>query len=145
MKKIFMILCLFAISVLYANPLLKIQTNGEWIKDEETIDKIIWHKDDVVMTKVSYLKVNYVELQDDEFIVRFEGDENIVQSVTFNVLRNVAPNITWKIEKVNSKRKLIKKNIAKADKEDTATGTREGVSTASSRASESKEDFIWSE
>ena len=44
-----------------------------------------------------------------------------------------------------SKGGLKKQAIAKADAEDTADGKREGVATASSRASEAKEDFTWDE
>lgn len=40
---------------------------------------------------------------------------------------------------------LKKQNIAKADAVDSADGKREGVATASSRASEAKEDFTWDE
>ena len=40
---------------------------------------------------------------------------------------------------------LKKQNIAKADAVDSADGKREGVATASSRASEAKEDFSWDE
>ena len=40
---------------------------------------------------------------------------------------------------------LKMQSIAKASAEDSATGKREGVSTASSRASEAKEDFNWDE
>ena len=40
---------------------------------------------------------------------------------------------------------LKKQTIAKADFEDNATGAREGVATASTRASEAKEDFAWDE
>ena len=40
---------------------------------------------------------------------------------------------------------LKKQSIAKADAVDSADGSREGVSTASSRASEAKEDFTWDE
>lgn len=40
---------------------------------------------------------------------------------------------------------LKMQSIAKASAEDSATGKREGVSTASSRASEAKEDFAWEE
>ena len=44
-----------------------------------------------------------------------------------------------------SKGGLQKKSIAKADAVDSADGKREGVATASSRASEAKEDFTWDE
>ncbi len=40
---------------------------------------------------------------------------------------------------------LKKQSIAKADAVDSADGVREGVATASSRASEAKEDFTWEE
>ena len=40
---------------------------------------------------------------------------------------------------------LKKQSIAKADAVDSADGKREGVSTASSRASEAKADFAWDE
>lgn len=40
---------------------------------------------------------------------------------------------------------LKRQAIAKADAVDSATGNREGVATASSRASEAKEDFAWEE
>ena len=44
-----------------------------------------------------------------------------------------------------SKGGLKKQSIAKADAVDSADGKREGVATASSRASEAKEDFTWDE
>lgn len=44
-----------------------------------------------------------------------------------------------------SSKTLKKMNIAKADFSDNATGTRPGVATAASRASEAKEDFDWAE
>ena len=40
---------------------------------------------------------------------------------------------------------LKKQSIAKADDVDDATGKREGVATASSRASEAKADYAWDE
>ena len=40
---------------------------------------------------------------------------------------------------------LKRTQVAKADANDTADGSREGVATASSRASEAKEDFTWEE
>ena len=40
---------------------------------------------------------------------------------------------------------LKKQSIAKADAVDSADGSREGVSTASSRASDAKEDYTWAE
>ena len=40
---------------------------------------------------------------------------------------------------------LKKQSIAKADAVDSADGKREGVSTASSRASEAKADYSWDE
>lgn len=39
--------------------------------------------------------------------------------------------------------KISKQTIKHADIVDSATGTRKGVATAASRASEAKEDFIW--
>ncbi len=45
----------------------------------------------------------------------------------------------------SSKGGLKKGVIAKADAVDSADGKREGVATASSRASEAKEDFAWEE
>lgn len=44
-----------------------------------------------------------------------------------------------------SKVGLKKQTIAKSDATDYATGAREGVATASSRASEAKEDYAWDE
>lgn len=44
-----------------------------------------------------------------------------------------------------SKGGLKKQSIAKANAVDSADGIREGVATASSRASEAKEDFTWEE
>ena len=49
------------------------------------------------------------------------------------------------VDATPSKGGLQKKNIAKADAVDSADGKREGVATASSRASEAKEDFTWDE
>ncbi len=40
---------------------------------------------------------------------------------------------------------LKKQSIAKADAVDNASGNQKGVATASSRASEAKEDFAWEE
>lgn len=45
----------------------------------------------------------------------------------------------------NERKGLKKYTIAKSDKIDNATGKREGVSTASARASEAKEDLTWDE
>lgn len=44
-----------------------------------------------------------------------------------------------------SKAGLKVMSIAKADALDNATGAREGVATASARASEAKEDLVWEE
>jgi hypothetical protein len=146
MKKIFLIVCnLLMIGMLYANPLFKIQNEGEWIKEEETADKVVWCKNDVIMTKVNHLKDCYVELKDDDAKIIFECNKNNIQNVTSDLLNGVIPNIKYEIVKLDSKPKLKKRTISKANKEDTANGKREGVSTASSRASEAKEDFIWDE
>ena len=49
------------------------------------------------------------------------------------------------VDAAPSKGGLKKQSIAKADAVDSADGKREGVATASSRASEAKEDFTWDE
>ena len=49
------------------------------------------------------------------------------------------------IANIPSKGGLKKQTIAKSDAVDCAFGVREGVATASARASEAKEDFTWDE
>lgn len=147
MKKIIsLVLALFVTFGLWANPLTKLSEN-EWTKIEEIGERTRYQKDDVLMTIVSTTGTHYVTLKDDEMFIVFEGDFKEVKAVEFDLLHNRVPNIEWKEIKdgQTTKRKLVKRTIAKANAEDTATGKREGVSTASSRASEAKEDWVWEE
>ena len=49
------------------------------------------------------------------------------------------------VASASTKGGLKRQSIAKADAVDSADGSREGVSTASSRASDAKEDYTWAE
>lgn len=147
MKKIVsLVLALFVTFGLFANPLEKV-TSNEWVKTAETGYDTQYEKDGVVMYYYSQVGRHYVTLKDDEMHLAFEGEFAEVKKVVFDLLHNRTPEVEWIEVKNNepTKRKLVKRSIAKADAEDTATGKREGVSTASSRASEAKEDWVWEE
>ena len=148
MKRLFLVLVTFVSLVfgLFANPLEKV-TSGNWtfISEEGPIQT--WTKDGVTMKLICDMKQHYVSLKDDEMFLVYEGEFVDVKRANFELLHNRLPEVEWK-ECKNGKltgRKLVKKTIAKADAEDTATGKREGVHTAASRASETKEDFVWEE
>lgn len=147
MKKIIsFILVLLATFTLFANPLMKVAEN-EWTETEKTGYDAQYEKNGVVMYYYSQVDRHYITLKDDEMHLAFEGDFATVKKAAFELLHNRTPDVEWTEVKNNepTKRKLVKRTIAKADKEDTATGKREGVSTASSRASEAKEDWVWEE
>lgn len=147
MKKIVsLVLALFVTFGLFANPLTKV-TENEWVKTSETGYDVQYEKNGVTMYHFSQIGRHYITLKDDEMHLAFEGDFATVKAVEFDLLHNRIPDVAWTEVKNNepTKRKLVKRSIAKADAEDTATGKREGVSTASSRASEAKEDFVWEE
>ena len=147
MKKIVsLVLALFVTFGLFANPLTKV-TENEWVKTSETGYDVQYEKNGVVMYHFSQIGRHYITLKDDEMHLAFEGDFATVKAVEFDLLHNRVPDVAWTEVKNNepTKRKLVKRSIAKAEAEDTATGKREGVSTASSRASEAKEDFEWVE
>ena len=148
MRKLFLVSVLFTSMVfgLFANPLEKV-TIGEWTFVSEDGPVSTWVKDDVTMKLVCDMKQHYVSLKDSELFIVYEGEFVDVKRANFELLHNRLPEVDWK-ECKNGKltgRKLVKKTIAKADAEDTASGKREGVSTASSRASEAKSDFVWEE
>ena len=87
-------------------------------------------------------------MKDSEMFLIFESEDwRDVKNANTILLSNELPDVDWK-EVKNGKltgRKLVKKTIAKADAIDRATGKREGVHTAASRASEAKADFVWEE
>jgi len=72
-------------------------------------------------------------------VVNFEG-----KSITIKAKQNGTIEALY-IAAAPKKGGLKKQSIAKADAEDTADGKSKGVATASSRASEAKEDFTWDE
>lgn len=141
-----MFVMMFVTFGLFANPLTKV-TENEWVKTSETGYDVQYEKNGVTMYHFSQIGRHYITLKDDEMHLAFEGDFATVKAVEFDLLHNRVPDVAWTEVKNNepTKRKLVKRSIAKADAEDTATGKREGVSTASSRASEAKEDFEWVE
>ena len=147
MKKIISFILAMLLTVgLFANPLEKV-TSGEWEFVSEEGPKSTWVKDDVTMEYFGVKDYHYVSLKDDELFLVFEGEFKETKAANFELLHNRIPNIKW-MEVKNGRltgRKLVKKTIAKADAEDTATGKREGVHTAASRASEAKDDFEWEE
>lgn len=147
MKKIItFILTLFVTFGLFANPLTKVSEN-EWTKTSETGYDVQYEKDGVVMYYFSQVGRHYITLKDDEMHLAFEGDFATVKAVEFDLLHNRVPDVAWIEVKDNepTKRKLVKRTIAKADAVDSATGKREGVHTAASRASDAKEDWVWEE
>ena len=144
MKKIFVILGLFIAGSLYANPLLKIQTDESWNKINETAEETVWSKNNVTMTKVSKLNDYYIELKDDTNVIQFQCDKNNLDDVENDLLNGVIPNIKYTITKLKL-HTLKKRTISKSSNVKISDGTREGVATASSRASEAKEDFEWDE
>ena len=147
MKKIVsFVLALFVTFGLFANPLTKVSEN-EWTKTEETGYSVQYEKNGVIMYHFSQVGRHYITLKDDEMHLAFEGDFATVKAVEFDLLHNRLPDVAWTEVKNNepTKRKLVKRTIAKADAEDTATGKREGVHTAASRASEAKDDWVWEE
>ena len=145
-KMVSLVLALFVTFWLFANPLEKV-TSNEWNETSKTGYDVQYEKNGVVMYYYSQVGRHYVTLKDDEMHLAFEGEFAEVKKVVFDLLHNRAPEVEWIEVKNNepTKRRLVKKSIAKATAEDTATGKREGVSTASSRASEAKEDWVWEE
>ena len=147
-KTLFIVVSLLMAVGLFANPLEKALEKGKWkqISNKDNVTK--WTKKELSLTKVSTKGSYSVTLNDsDEQIIFETEDYNNLQQVVTALLDNKDPNVEWKEIKngVLSGRKLKKKTIAKANADDTATGKREGVSTASSRASEAKEDYEWSD
>lgn len=147
-KTLFIVVSLLMATGLFANPLEKALEKGKWkqISNKDNVTK--WTKKELSLTKVSTKGSYSVTLNDsDEQIIFETEDYNNLQQVVTALLDNKDPNVEWKEIKngVLSGRKLKKKTIAKANADDTATGKREGVSTASSRASEAKEDYEWSD
>ena len=144
MKKIFVILGLFIVGSLYANPLLKIQTDESWNKTNETAEETVWSKNNVTMTKVSKLNDYYIELSDNLYTIKFECNKNNIQSIESDLLNGIIPNVDYTITRLKSQI-LKKRTISKSSNVKISDGTREGVATASTRASEVKEDFEWDE
>lgn len=144
MKKIFVILGLFIVGSLYANPLLKIQTDESWNKTNETAEETVWSKNNVTMTKVSKLNDYHIELSDNLYIIKFECNKNNIQSIESDLLNGIIPNVDYTITRLKSQT-LKKRTISKSSNVKISDGTREGVATASTRASEAKEDFEWDE
>lgn len=147
-KTLFIVVSLLMATGLFANPLEKALEKGKWkqISNKDNVTK--WTKKELSLTKVSTKGSYSVTLNDSNEQIIFETEDyNNLQQVVTALLDNKDPNVEWKEIKngVLSGRKLKKKTIAKANADDTATGKREGVSTASSRASEAKEDYEWSD
>ena len=147
-KTLFIVVSLLMAVGLFANPLEKALEKGKWkqISNKDNVTK--WTKKELSLTKVSTKGSYSVTLNDSNEQIIFETEDyNNLQQVVTALLDNKDPNVEWK-EIKNGKlsgRKLKKRTIAKADAEDSATGKREGVSTASSRASQAKEDYEWSD
>ncbi len=72
-------------------------------------------------------------------VVKFEG-----KSITIKAKQKGTVEALY-VDATPAKGGLKSQTIAKADAEDTADGKSKGVATASSRASEAKEDFTWDE
>jgi len=72
-------------------------------------------------------------------VITFEGKTYTIKAKQSGSIESLF------IKSAPTKNGLKKQTIAKSDAIDYAIGVREGVSTASSRASEAKEDFQWEE
>ena len=71
--------------------------------------------------------------------INFEG-----KKITIKAKQNGTVESLY-VASASTKGGLKRQSIAKADAVDSADGSREGVSTASSRASDAKEDYTWAE
>ena len=96
------------------------------------------------MTKVSKLNDCHIELSDNLYTIKFECNKNNIQSIESDLLNGVIPNVDYTITRLKSQT-LKKRTISKSSNVKISDGTREGVATASTRASEAKEDFEWDE
>lgn len=148
MKKIFlMFVMIFVTFGLFANPLEKL--HSEWKEVESEFGVKHENEEGVSVLWYSTPFTRFVIIEDDELSLSYLNADDYakVKNVEFQILHNEIPDVEWSEMKdlKPTGRKLVKRNIAKADAEDTATGKREGVFTAASRASEAKEDFEWSE
>lgn len=151
MKKIILVLLgMFVLVSAYAKAPIELP-KGEWqIVKEDTVDTIyeldnlqlLWHH-----TKGFY----EVDILENGNVWHYYSNEYApAKGVLNNILKGNGNfeqefYITATGIKTLDKPKLKKRTIANADANDTATGKREGVSTASTRASEAKEDFVWEE
>lgn len=132
---------------LFANPLLNFGKK-KWSLVSKTDAKTIVESENIVMTMKTDFGVYYIDIKDDELELLHQFDSWEETKNTFSMMmEGILPEIDWQEVKNKSftGRKLVKKNIAKADAIDSADGKREGVHTAASRASEVKDDFEWSE
>lgn len=151
MKKIILVLLgMFILVSAYAKAPIELPKSEWQIVKEDTVDTIyeldnlqlLWHH-----TKGFY----EVDILENGNVWHYYSYEYApAKGVLNNILKGNGDfeqefNITATGVKTLDKPKLKKRTIANASAEDTATGKREGVSTASSRASEAKEDFIWEE
>jgi hypothetical protein len=148
MKKIVSLVLVSLIAFgLFANPLADFGKK-KWSLVSKTDAKTVVKSENIVMTMKADFGVYYIDIKDDELELLHQFDSWEETKDTFSMMmEGILPEIEWQEVKNKSftGRKLVKKNIAKADKDDNATGKREGVFTAASRASEAKEDFEWSE
>lgn len=151
MKKIILVLlAMFVLVSAYAKAPIELP-KGEWqIVKEDVVDTIyeldnlqlLWHH-----TKGFY----EVDILENGNVWHYYSDNyGVAKSVLNNILKGNGDfeqefKITATGIKTLDKPKLKKKTIASASANDTADGSREGVATASSRASEAKEDYEWSE
>ena len=151
MKKIILVLAaMFVLVSAYAKAPIELP-KGEWqIVKEDTVDTIyeldnlqlLWHH-----TKGFY----EIDILENGNVWHYYSYEYApAKGVLNNILKGNGDfeqefHITATEIKTLDKPKLKKRTIANASAEDTATGKREGVSTASTRASEAKEDYVWSE
>ena len=147
-KTLCIVVSLLMVAGLFANPLEKALEKGKWKEISNKADVTKWTKKDLSLTQVSTKGSYSVTLLDSNDSIIFETENYAdLQKVVKDLLNNKDPNVEWKEIKngVLSGRKLKKRTISKADAADSATGKREGVSTASSRASQAKEDYEWSD
>ena len=113
---------------------------GEWCSGDRTDFYCIeFHKTD--FNDRYYLAIHFYRNKNTaQEIYQITLPKEEAEAVLNDIINNKVPNVVF-----NKYQKLKKMSIASASAEDTATGKREGVSTASSRASEAKEDFVWEE
>lgn len=145
MKKLFIILCiLFLGTTFFATPSKKSGSDVDTFVIKSIVGKATY---EIELGKFEQLKEGQ-ELFGSVIIkpglnsivkISVDGEEFEIK------LNNKKYPISYFYNESKTRKGLKVQSIAKADAIDNADGVREGVATASSRASEAKEDYTWDE